>query len=191
MSGQNDELDQLPLADLGHHLGVLRVRESLRSQHRPSDLDEQSIGSGQPVEGPVRPHCSDCLSGGSLLVCAVLASCPGIARLHVPRRDQDHQLAVSRRQVAVEAEVVGARRGWPGAARLPAGRSGRASTIRLRADAPPRALVVSGKSIHESVVAYGPFGMNTEEEIVQAYRDSRTGKFGVPTPAALAKARDG
>ena len=39
-------------------------------------------------------------------MCAMLVACPGIARLHFPRRDQDHQLAVSRQQVAVESEVV-------------------------------------------------------------------------------------
>ena len=31
---------------------------------------------------------------------------------------------------------------------------------------------------HEPVVAQGPFVMNTEEEIVQAYEDYRNGKFG-------------
>jgi len=30
--------------------------------------------------------------------------------------------------------------------------------------------------------------MNTEEEIVQAYRDFHSGKFGGPTPAAIALA---
>jgi hypothetical protein len=37
---------------------------------------------------------------------AMLVSCPGVARLHLPRRDQDHQLAVRRRQFAVETEIV-------------------------------------------------------------------------------------
>ena len=76
------------------------------SQQSPSDLDEQSVAFGQPVERPVRPHSGDCLRPGSLLVRAVLVSCPGIARLHLPRRDQDHQLAVRRWQFAVEAEIV-------------------------------------------------------------------------------------
>jgi len=106
MSGQRDQLDESPPAKLGRRLGVLRVRESPRSHQSPSDLDKQSIAFGQPVERPVRPHGIDCLLWGSLLVRAVLVSCPGIARLHLPRRDQDHQLAVSRRQVAVESEVV-------------------------------------------------------------------------------------
>ena len=32
--------------------------------------------------------------------------------------------------------------------------------------------------LKEPVVAYGPFVMNTEEEIHQAYRDYQEGKFG-------------
>jgi len=65
------------------------------------------------------------------------------------------------------------------------GRTG-VSSLSLQADAPARALVVSGEPLHEPVVAYGPFVMNTEEEIVQAYRDFHSGKFGGPTPAARA-----
>lgn len=40
-------------------------------------------------------------------------------------------------------------------------------------------LVLSGEPINEPIVAYGPFLMNTKEEIIQAYDDVNTGKFGV------------
>ena len=39
-------------------------------------------------------------------------------------------------------------------------------------------LVLSGKPINEPIVSYGPFVMNTEAEIKQAYEDYYTGKFG-------------
>ena len=39
-------------------------------------------------------------------------------------------------------------------------------------------LVLSGEPIHESVSSYGPFVMNTEAEINQAYEDYNNGKFG-------------
>jgi redox-sensitive bicupin YhaK (pirin superfamily) len=70
----------------------------------------------------------------------------------------------------------------------PAAGSG-GSTLEIRAETPTRALVVTGEPIREPVVAYGPFVMNTQDEIVQAYRDFHAGKFGGPTPAALALRR--
>lgn len=40
-------------------------------------------------------------------------------------------------------------------------------------------LVMSGEPIREAIVPYGPFLMNTKEEIMQAYDDFHKGKFGV------------
>ncbi|MBA3666059.1 MAG: pirin family protein [Bacteroidetes bacterium] len=39
-------------------------------------------------------------------------------------------------------------------------------------------LVMSGEPIKEAIVPYGPFLMNTKEEIMQAYDDFHKGKFG-------------
>ncbi|MBT2662039.1 pirin-like C-terminal cupin domain-containing protein [Bacillus sp. ISL-45] len=52
------------------------------------------------------------------------------------------------------------------------------SEISLKANQRSRVLVYSGKPIKEEVVAYGPFVMNSMEEIRQAYRDYQEGKFG-------------
>jgi redox-sensitive bicupin YhaK (pirin superfamily) len=53
------------------------------------------------------------------------------------------------------------------------------SEVSLKADKDPlRALLFAGRPLHEPVVARGPFVMNTEAEIEQAYRDYREGRFG-------------
>jgi quercetin 2,3-dioxygenase len=39
-------------------------------------------------------------------------------------------------------------------------------------------LIMSGKPLHEPIVAYGPFVMNTKQEIMQAFDDLNHGKFG-------------
>jgi len=39
-------------------------------------------------------------------------------------------------------------------------------------------LVLSGKPIHEPIFSHGPFVMNTKEEIMQAFEDFNTGRFG-------------
>jgi len=51
-------------------------------------------------------------------------------------------------------------------------------SFRLHADTDATVLVLGGEPIDEPVVGQGPFVMNTREEIVQAARDFRSGRFG-------------
>jgi redox-sensitive bicupin YhaK (pirin superfamily) len=50
--------------------------------------------------------------------------------------------------------------------------------VQLHADAGTRVLVLAGEPLGEPVVAYGPFVMNTREEIVQAFQDYQSGRMG-------------
>ena len=47
----------------------------------------------------------------------------------------------------------------------------------LKAGSPARAILVAGRPLNEPVVQYGPFVMNTREEIYQALSDFRDGHF--------------
>ena len=48
----------------------------------------------------------------------------------------------------------------------------------VRADEDALVLVLSGQPIDEPIASYGPFVMNTDEEIMQAVKDFQNGKFG-------------
>ena len=50
--------------------------------------------------------------------------------------------------------------------------------IKLKATEDAVVLILSGEPINEPIVPYGPFVMNTKQEIMQAYEDLNNGKFG-------------
>ena len=50
--------------------------------------------------------------------------------------------------------------------------------VRLRATAEPaRALLIAGKPLHEPIAQYGPFVMNTRDQLMQAVEDYRAGRL--------------
>jgi len=53
-----------------------------------------------------------------------------------------------------------------------------ADGVVLHADAPARALLIAGRPLNEPIAQYGPFVMNTQDEIFQAVQDLQAGKFG-------------
>ncbi|AMP04067.1 pirin family protein [Collimonas pratensis] len=56
------------------------------------------------------------------------------------------------------------------------------SKLALEANNDAVVLLLSGEPIDEPIVGHGPFVMNSEEEIVQAFTDFKNGRF-VPAPA--------
>jgi quercetin 2,3-dioxygenase len=56
--------------------------------------------------------------------------------------------------------------------------AGKGSVITVNATEDSRLLVMSGEPIHEPIARYGPFVMNTREELVQAVEDYQAGRMG-------------
>ncbi len=52
------------------------------------------------------------------------------------------------------------------------------STLQIEASTASKILILSGEPLNEPIVGYGPFVMNTEQEIRQAFRDYQSGRMG-------------
>lgn len=51
-------------------------------------------------------------------------------------------------------------------------------SVTLTAHSDSVALLLSGEPLDEPIVGYGPFVMNSQQQIVQAFSDFQTGHFG-------------
>jgi redox-sensitive bicupin YhaK (pirin superfamily) len=54
---------------------------------------------------------------------------------------------------------------------------GESDGLTLSATGESRALLIAGKPLGEPIAQYGPFVMNTQQEIEQAIRDYQAGRF--------------
>ena len=54
---------------------------------------------------------------------------------------------------------------------------GRGEAVRIETDHGARLIVVAGKPLREPVARYGPFVMNTDDELRQAFADYQAGRF--------------
>ena len=60
-----------------------------------------------------------------------------------------------------------------------------AQQVTLSASQPSRVLIIAGQPLNEPIAQYGPFVMNTGDEIQQTLRDYRDGKFEASVVQAL------
>jgi redox-sensitive bicupin YhaK (pirin superfamily) len=58
--------------------------------------------------------------------------------------------------------------------------SDEADGVVVSAAQPARALLIAGRPLREPIAQHGPFVMNTQEEIMQAFRDYQAGHFSSP-----------
>ena len=54
-----------------------------------------------------------------------------------------------------------------------------AQDLKISVHKKTRFIILSGEPINEELVSNGPFVMNTQEEILEAFRDAKSGKMGV------------
>jgi redox-sensitive bicupin YhaK (pirin superfamily) len=54
---------------------------------------------------------------------------------------------------------------------------GEGAEVRLTGEKASRAILVAGRPLHEPVARYGPFVMNSREQLIQAVEDFQNGKF--------------
>ena len=54
-----------------------------------------------------------------------------------------------------------------------------ALAVDANATTPAQILLLSGRPLKEPVARYGPFVMNTREQIEEAFRDYQSGRFGL------------
>ena len=53
-----------------------------------------------------------------------------------------------------------------------------ADGVVLEAEPGTKAILIAGRPLNEPIAQYGPFVMNTNEQIFQAVEDFRAGRFG-------------
>lgn len=121
--------------------------------------------SGQLCTGPIRGKTTDVLYADLQLGTGEVCELPVASHLNAMLYGYEGELRIeAREEVLITAGQLG--------------RLGEGNAIALRAGPEgARVLLIAGKPLREPIVQYGPFVMNSREEIEQALRDFRSGQL--------------
>jgi quercetin 2,3-dioxygenase len=149
--------------------------QTILSQDIPRVALPQDAGSVRVIAGSFADARGPAGTFSPLNVWDLQLKADGAATLTMPA-GHNAALAVLRGRVSVNdsAPVSGVQLVLLGAA---------GDEISVRADQASSVLLMSGAPIPEPIVGYGPFVMNSKQEIEQAMRDFQAGKFGRMPPA--------
>lgn len=180
----HEEFHSVAFARSGGALEMVQLWVNLPAKHKMADAGYQTLVDG---DIPVLPLAND--AGQLRLIAGEFAGTQGPARTFTPidvwdlrlnagkavtldlHTGRNTALVILRGTVLVNGEEV-ARQGQLALFE----RDGSQLTLESNDDA--KVLLLSGEPIDEPIVGHGPFVMNTEQEIHQAFADFQSGKFG-------------
>ena len=186
----HEEFHSMAFTRRGGSFEVVQLWVNLPAAHKMTPPRYQAI---LDRDIPALPLPED--AGTLRVIAGAYGGREGPARSHTPMSVWDLQLAAGARTELALAD------GWTAAVVVlsgslavngtgPAGdaalvtlaRTGRRVVLEAAQDS--RALLLAGEPIDEPVVGYGPFVMNTREQIHEAIHDFNSGRFGTMPPEA-------
>ncbi len=179
-----DEVRRLGGRQHGFQLWVNLPRKDKRLAPRYQEIPAARIPEATTADGKVRVRV---IAGESLGERAVIDTRTPIAFLHVKLRPGGKLLQPLPRSYSAFAYVFGGQvRCAPGRTAALDGhcvvfrQDGDAVELSVADDAPSggELLLIAGEPLNEPLARYGPFVMNSREEIVQAFEDYRAGRLG-------------
>jgi redox-sensitive bicupin YhaK (pirin superfamily) len=169
----------------GFQLWVNLPRIDKRMRPRYQDVKASAIPVAQSADGKVRVRV---IAGEALGRRAVIDTRTPIFYLHFSLQPGAQHLQPAASDHNVFAYVVSGAVKASGQM-VQAGQMaifGPGDAVELVASEPAEVLLLGGKPIGEPVARYGPFVMNTREELMEAFADFRAGRMGA-IPAEIAR----
>lgn len=180
----HEEFHSEAFTEAGGTLHMVQLWVNLPARDKMTRPGYQAIADAQI---PAVPLPAD--AGTVRVIAGAYAGHAGPAQVHSPMQVWDVQLTRGRSTelpvqegwntalVVIQGSLVVNGSTQAGADQLVVLRR-EGSNVHVEAGSDARFLVLSGEPLDEPVVGYGPFVMNTEQEIQQAIADFNSGRFG-------------